>query len=71
MRRKNALSMLYLSLAVYAVVTFEFFFWGYSLAFSSTGGKFIGNLANFGMMDVLDAPVSRSPLKSSPPPVES
>lgn len=56
LRRKNALSMLYLSLAVYAVVTFEFFFWGYSLAFSSTGGKFIGNLANFGMMNVLDAP---------------
>lgn len=56
LRRKNALSMLYLSLAVYCVVTFQWFFWGYSLAFSPTSGKFIGNLQAFGMMGVLDAP---------------
>ena len=27
-------------------------FWGYSLAFSSTASSFIGDLANFGMMNV-------------------
>lgn len=39
-----------------AVVSFQWFFWGYSLAFSHTAGKFIGNLDNFGLMDVLGAP---------------
>jgi Amt family ammonium transporter len=39
-----------------AVISFQWFFWGYSLAFSHTAGKFIGNLDNFGLMDVLGAP---------------
>jgi len=30
LRRKNALSMMMLSLAVYSVCTIEWFFWGYS-----------------------------------------
>lgn len=34
LRRKNALSMIYLSMAGLAVVSFQWFFWGYSLAFS-------------------------------------
>lgn len=38
------------------VVSFQWFFWGYSLAFSHTAGSFIGDLANFGMKDVLAAP---------------
>lgn len=38
------------------VVSFQWFFWGYSLAFSHTAGKFIGDLSNFGMKDVLAAP---------------
>ncbi|KAH8919236.1 ammonium transporter [Atractiella rhizophila] len=60
LRRKNALSMLYLSLAVYAVITFQWFFWGYSLTFSATGGDFIGNLDNFGLKGILDEPSAGS-----------
>lgn len=39
-----------------AVVTFQWFFWGYSLAFSHKAGKYIGALDNFGYMNVLGAP---------------
>lgn len=56
LRRKNALNQIFLSLAAYAVVTFTWFFWGYSLSFSETGGPFIGNLNHFGMQGVLEQP---------------
>ena len=39
-----------------AVITFEWFFWGYSLSFSHTAGKYIGNLDNIGFRNVLAAP---------------
>lgn len=39
-----------------AVVTFQWMFWGYSLAYSRTAGPFIGDLANFGMKNVVVAP---------------
>jgi Amt family ammonium transporter len=39
-----------------AVVNFQWFFWGYSLAFSHTSGRFIGNLENIGYMNVLARP---------------
>ena len=39
-----------------AVVSFQWFFWGYSLAFSHSAGKYIGDLQNFGFKDVLGAP---------------
>ena len=39
-----------------AVVSFQWFFWGYSLAFSHTAGKFIGDLENIGFRNVLAAP---------------
>lgn len=51
-RRKSALSMIFQSLAVIAVTTFQWIFWGYSLAFSRTAGPFIGDLANFGLKNV-------------------
>jgi Amt family ammonium transporter len=38
------------------VVSFQWFFWGYSLAFSHTAGKYIGDLRNFGFMNVLAVP---------------
>ena len=38
LRRKNALSMIFLSLLGIAVISFQFWFWGFSLAFSDTGG---------------------------------
>ena len=47
LRRKNALSMIFLGVVVLAVVSFQWFFWGFSLAFSETGSKFIGDLSMF------------------------
>ncbi|GAA6039246.1 hypothetical protein JCM8097_003225 [Rhodosporidiobolus ruineniae] len=55
LRRKNALSMLFLSLAVYSVCTVQWFFWGYSLTFGQ-GSAYIGNLNHFGLINVLDDP---------------
>ncbi|KAL7410359.1 ammonium transporter AmtB-like domain-containing protein [Mrakia frigida] len=56
LRRKNALSMMYLSMAGLAVVSFQWFFWGYSLAFSETGSAFIGDLRYFALRNVYEAP---------------
>jgi len=56
LRRKNALSMIYLSMMTLAVVSFEWFFWGFSLAFSETGSRFIGDLKYFGLRGVLEQP---------------
>ncbi|KAI9805793.1 MAG: ammonium transporter Amt1 [Sarcosagium campestre] len=55
-RRKSALSLIWLSLMSTAVVTFQWFLWGYSLTFSHTAGKYIGNLDNAGFKDVLAQP---------------
>lgn len=55
-RRKSALSLILLSLMATGIVSFQWFFWGYSLAFSHGAGKFIGNLDNIGFRNVLGAP---------------
>lgn len=55
-RRKSALSLIWLSVMATAVTTFQWFFWGYSLTFSHTAGRFIGNLSNFGFRNVLAQP---------------
>lgn len=55
-RRKSALSLIWLSTMATAVVSFQWFFWGYSLAFSHTASSFIGDLSNFGLRDVLARP---------------
>nr|AAD40955.1 ammonium transporter MEPa [Microbotryum violaceum] len=60
LRRKNALSMMMLGVLVYAVITIQWFFWGYSLAFSSTGSAFIGDLKHFGLMNVTLEPSAGS-----------
>jgi Amt family ammonium transporter len=60
-RRKSALSLLWLSMFGTALVSFQWFFWGYSLAFSHDATPFIGTLANFGFKDVLGAPSVGSP----------
>jgi Amt family ammonium transporter len=39
-----------------AVISFQWFFWGYSLAFSKSAGPFIGDFANFGLRNVLAHP---------------
>src|SRR6202000_3379737 len=60
-RRKSALSLLWLFVMATAVVTFQWFFWGYSLTFSHKAGKFIGALDNFGLMNTLAQPSVGSP----------
>lgn len=55
-RRKSALSLIWLSIMAVGLVSFQWFFWGYSLAFSHTAGPFIGDLSNFGFMNVLGQP---------------
>jgi Amt family ammonium transporter len=60
-RRKNALSLLFLTIV--ALVTFGKLLnisgnsRGYSLVFSETGGSFWGNLKNFCFMGVLGRPI--------------
>jgi len=56
LRRKNALSMLFLSMAGIAVGSFQWFFWGYSLAFSDGASPFIGNLWYFCLKGVYADP---------------
>ncbi|KAG8705230.1 hypothetical protein FRC08_001761 [Ceratobasidium sp. 394] len=56
LRRKNALSMIYFSMLSLAVVSFQWFFWGYSLAFSDGASRYIGDLRYFGLKGVLDQP---------------
>ena len=60
-RRKSALSLIWLSLMATALISFQWFFWGYSLAFSHTAGKYIGDLENIGFRNVLAAPSVGSP----------
>ncbi|KAI1110565.1 ammonium transporter [Nemania sp. NC0429] len=55
-RRKSALSLIMLAMLSVAVVDFQWFFWGYSLAFSHTGSSYIGDLSNFGLMKTLAQP---------------
>ncbi|KAJ7655213.1 ammonium transporter [Mycena polygramma] len=62
-RRKNALSLIWAVSGANAVTIFQWFFWGYSLAFSSTATNgYIGNLRNFGLRKVLGDPSPGSPL---------
>ncbi|EIW55877.1 ammonium transporter [Trametes versicolor FP-101664 SS1] len=56
LRRKNALSMIWASMMTLAVVSFQWFFWGFSLAFSETGSAYIGDLKYFGLKGVLEKP---------------
>lgn len=47
----------------FSVITFQWYFWGYSLAFSPTQTNgFIGDLRHFGLMNTLGAPSPGSPL---------
>ncbi|KAM6492039.1 ammonium transporter [Amanita muscaria] len=60
LRRKNALSMIFMSMLSAAMVSFQWFFWGYSLAFSDTANAFIGNLKFFCLKGVLAQPSAGS-----------
>jgi Amt family ammonium transporter len=62
-RRKSALSMIWACMFSASVITFQWYFWGYSLAFSKTATNgFIGNLDRFGLKGVVGAPSQGSPL---------
>lgn len=53
-RRKSALSMIWVTLMAGCVALLQWYFWGYSLAFSATATNgFIGNLDSFGLKNVL------------------
>lgn len=55
-RRKNCLSLFFIVMASCFVVIFQWYFWGYSLAFSSTATNgFIGNLDSFGLKNLFTA----------------
>ncbi|KAJ8592596.1 ammonium transporter [Rhizopogon salebrosus TDB-379] len=60
LRRKNALNMIYLSMMTVATVSFQWFFWGYSLAFSDSASPYIGDLKYFALRNVLDQPSAGS-----------
>lgn len=62
-RRKSALSLIWVVMMSFSVIIFQWYFWGYSLALSSTATNgFIGNLDHFGLRNVLGAPSPGSPL---------
>ena len=62
-RRKSALTMIWITMASFSVITFQWYFWGYSLAFSAQGTSgFIGDLKHFGLTNTLGAPSPGSPL---------
>lgn len=62
-RRKSALSLMWTCLMSFSVMVFQWYFWGYSLAFSNTGTSgFIGDLKHFGLMNTLGQPSPGSPL---------
>jgi len=48
-RRKNLVSTLVQCIAIFAVVSLVWFFWGYSLVFGPSVGGIIGNLSLFGL----------------------
>lgn len=62
-RRKSALSLIWACIGSSAVVTFQWYFWGYSLALSpSATNGFIGDLKRFALQNTLGAPSPGSPL---------
>lgn len=38
------------------VISFQWFFWGFSLAFSHNAGRYMGDLSNFALVNVLGQP---------------
>ncbi|KAK6543424.1 hypothetical protein TWF694_000171 [Orbilia ellipsospora] len=55
-RKHASAAQLWQGILAVALVTFQWFFWGYSLTFSHSANAFIGDLTNFGSMHVLGAP---------------
>ena len=65
-RRKSALSLLWACMVSISVITFQWYLWGYSLAFSPSGSShFIGDLKHWAITNTLAAPSPGSPLVSN------
>lgn len=60
-RRHHSLSLIWQAICAVSVVSFQWWLWGYSLAFSHTAGKYIGNLDNVILRDTLAAESVGSP----------
>jgi len=60
-RRKSALSLIWLSVSATALISFQWFLWGFSLVFSHSAGSFLGDLSNIGFRNTLAAPSVASP----------
>ena len=54
-QHKNALSLLFLSVIALSIVSFQWFIWGFSLAFSPTENPFIGDLRFAGFRELFDS----------------
>ncbi|KAJ2899734.1 ammonium transporter [Zalerion maritima] len=61
-RRKSALSLLWVVMMSFSVIVFQWYFWGYSLAFDPSNNGFIGGLNKFGLRNTLAVPSPGSPL---------
>ncbi|KAI9005384.1 ammonium transporter AmtB-like domain-containing protein [Gaertneriomyces semiglobifer] len=51
-RSKNALSLIMISMLAMSIITVQWVLFGFSLAFSETGGRFIGNFKHGGFKDI-------------------
>ncbi|KAJ1930569.1 hypothetical protein IWQ60_000179 [Tieghemiomyces parasiticus] len=58
---RSALSMIFLCMLSLAIVPIQWYIWGYSLALSPTGGKFIGNLDHAFLRGVGPTPHPNAP----------
>ena len=58
-RSHSALSLIFLSMLALAIVSLEWFLWGYSLALSNSSSPFIGNLYNVAFLG-LDSMTARN-----------
>jgi Amt family ammonium transporter len=60
-RAKHAQATLMTSILAIAVISVQWFFWGYSLVFSTSGGSFIGDLKHIVLRGVDDDPHPLAP----------
>ncbi|KAK9456044.1 ammonium transporter AmtB-like domain-containing protein [Dipodascopsis uninucleata] len=60
-RRKASMSILWQSLAIFGIASFQWFFWGYSLTYADNASPFIGTLKYIGLRNVLAKPMGYIP----------
>ncbi|CAG8584435.1 1941_t:CDS:2 [Cetraspora pellucida] len=65
-RSKNALSLIMLGMLSVAVVSFQWWLWGYSLTFAPAPSQFIGTLEHAFLLNVGDAPQSATATAAVP-----